>query len=70
MALDISAYSLVAMWLAQPLMNKDGSIITMTYLGAEKYIPMYNVMAVAKAALECSVRIWRRRWAGTRRTSG
>ncbi len=57
MALDISAYSLVAMArLAQPLMNKDGSIITMSYLGAEKYIPMYNVMAVAKAALECSVR--------------
>lgn len=56
-ALDISAYSLVAMArLAQPLMNKDGSIITLSYLGAEKFIPMYNVMAVAKAALECSVR--------------
>ncbi len=56
-ALDISAYSLVAMSrLAQPLMNKDGSIITLSYLGAEKYIPMYNVMAVAKAALECTVR--------------
>src|ERR1700744_3356146 len=56
-ALDISAYSLVAMArAAQPLMNKDGSIITMSYLGAEKFIPMYNVMAVAKAALECSVR--------------
>ena len=56
-ALDISAYSLLAMArLAQPLMNKDGSIITMSYLGAEKYIPMYNVMAVAKAALECTVR--------------
>lgn len=56
-ALDISAYSLVAMArLAQPLMNKNGSIITMSYLGAEKFIPMYNVMAVAKAALECSVR--------------
>jgi enoyl-[acyl-carrier protein] reductase I len=56
-ALDISAYSLVAMArLAQPLMNPEGSIITLSYLGAEKYIPMYNVMAVAKAALECSVR--------------
>jgi enoyl-[acyl-carrier protein] reductase I len=56
-ALDISAYSLLAMArLAQPLMNKDGSIITLSYLGAEKYIPMYNVMAVAKAALECTVR--------------
>lgn len=57
MALDISAYSLLAMSrLAQPLMNTDGSIITMSYLGAEKFIPMYNVMAVAKAALECTVR--------------
>ena len=57
MALDISAYSLLAMAReAQPLMNPNGSIITMSYLGAEKYIPMYNVMAVAKAALECTVR--------------
>ncbi|HTV49283.1 MAG TPA: enoyl-ACP reductase [Phycisphaerae bacterium] len=56
-ALDISAYSLVAMAReALPIMNPNGSIITLTYLGAEKYIPMYNVMAVAKAALECSVR--------------
>ena len=56
-ALDISAYSLLGMArLAQPLMNKNGSIITMSYLGAEKYIPMYNIMAVAKAALECTVR--------------
>jgi enoyl-[acyl-carrier protein] reductase I len=56
-ALDISAYSLVAMArLAQPIMNANGSIMTMSYLGAEKFIPMYNVMAVAKAALECSVR--------------
>jgi len=57
MALDISAYSLVGMArLAAPLMNPDGSIIALSYLGAEKYIPMYNIMAVAKAALECSVR--------------
>lgn len=56
-ALDISAYSLVAMArLAQPMMNRGGSIITLSYLGAEKFIPMYNIMAVAKAALECSVR--------------
>jgi enoyl-[acyl-carrier protein] reductase I len=56
-ALDISAYSLVALAReAQPLMNKDGSIITLSYLGAERFIPMYNVMAVAKAALECTVR--------------
>jgi enoyl-[acyl-carrier protein] reductase I len=57
MSLDISAYSLLAMArLAQPMMSKDGSIVTLSYLGAEKYIPMYNVMAVAKAALECTVR--------------
>jgi enoyl-[acyl-carrier protein] reductase I len=56
-ALDISAYSLLGMArLAQPLMNANGSIMTMSYLGAEKFIPMYNVMAVAKAALECTVR--------------
>jgi enoyl-[acyl-carrier protein] reductase I len=56
-ALDISAYSLLAMArLAQPLMNPNGNIITMSYLGANKYIPMYNIMAVAKAALECTVR--------------
>ncbi len=56
-ALDISAYSLVALAReALPMMNPGGSIITMSYLGAEKFIPMYNVMAVAKAALECSVR--------------
>ena len=57
MALDISAYSLLALAReAQPLMNPNGSIITMSYLAAEKYVPMYNVMAVAKAALECTVR--------------
>lgn len=56
-ALDISAYSLLALAReAQPVMNKDGSIVTMSYMGAEKFIPMYNVMAVAKAALECTVR--------------
>lgn len=56
-ALDISAYSLVAMARhALPMMNPGGSILTMTYLGSEKFIPMYNVMAVAKAALECSMR--------------
>jgi enoyl-[acyl-carrier protein] reductase I len=56
-SLDISAYSLVAMSrAAKPFMNVHGSIITLSYLGAEKFIPMYNVMAVAKAALECSVR--------------
>src|SRR5437899_9685335 len=54
---DVSVYSLVAVArAAAPLMTDGGSIITMTYYGAEKVVPHYNVMAVAKAALECSVR--------------
>ena len=57
MALDISAYSLVALaGRAARLMPNGGSIITMTYYGAEKVLPNYNVMGVAKAALEASVR--------------
>ena len=57
MTLDISAYSLVALARgAQPLMTEGGSILTLTYLGAERVLPNYNVMGVAKAALECSVR--------------
>ncbi len=59
MALDVSAYSLVALTRgALPLMQKAGeaSIICMSYYGAEKVVPNYNVMGVAKAALECSVR--------------
>jgi len=57
LALDISAYSLVALSRAAlPLMAPGGSILTMTYYGAEKVIPHYNVMGVAKAALEASVR--------------
>ena len=56
-ALETSAYSLVALARrAVPLMTEGGSIITLTYFGAEKVMPRYNVMAVAKAALECSVR--------------
>jgi enoyl-[acyl-carrier protein] reductase I len=57
-ALDISSYSLVAMAKrAQPLMQaKGGSILTLTYLASGRVMPKYNVMAVAKAALECSVR--------------
>ena len=56
-ALDVSAYSLVALARAAlPLMNPGGSIVTLTYYAAEKYIPGYNMMAVAKAGLECSVR--------------
>ena len=54
---DISVYSLIAVSrAASPLMTEGGSIITMTYYGAEKVVPKYNVMAVAKAALECTVR--------------
>lgn len=58
MALDVSAYSLIAITKgAFPLMkDKGGSIITLTYLGAQRTIPYYNVMGVAKAALEASVR--------------
>ena len=54
---DVSVYSLVAVSRAAvPLMENGGSIITMTYFGAEKVVPHYNVMGVAKAALECTVR--------------
>ena len=56
-ALDISAYSLVALaQRAVPLMTDGGSIVAMTYLGSEKVLPNYNVMGVAKAALESSAR--------------
>jgi enoyl-[acyl-carrier protein] reductase I len=56
-ALDISAFSLVALTRAAlPLMNDGGAVLTMTYYGAEKAVPHYNVMGVAKAALEASVR--------------
>ena len=56
-ALDVSVYSLVAVArAAAPLMEDGGSIMTMTYYASEKVVPRYNVMAVAKAGLECSVR--------------
>jgi enoyl-[acyl-carrier protein] reductase I len=56
-ALDISCYSLAAVCkYAEPLLNPGGSILTMTYYGSERVIPNYNVMGVAKAALEASVR--------------
>jgi enoyl-[acyl-carrier protein] reductase I len=58
-ALDISAFSLVAMaQAAEPLMvpRGGGSMVTLTYMASERAFPKYNVMAVAKAALECSVR--------------
>jgi enoyl-[acyl-carrier protein] reductase I len=54
---DVSVYSLIAVSRAAlPLMEDGGSIITMTYFGAEKVVPHYNVMGVAKAALEATVR--------------
>lgn len=57
LALDISAYSLVALArYAEPLLNENASIICMTYLGSERVIKNYNVMGVAKAALEASTR--------------
>ncbi len=59
MSLDISAYSLIALARgAKPLMEKrgGGSIVTLTYLGSDRVFPNYNVMGVAKAALESTVR--------------
>jgi len=57
LANDISAYSLVSLTkAARPLMKEGGSIVALSYLGAEKIVTNYNVMGVAKAALECSVR--------------
>jgi len=54
---DVSAYSLVALSrAAAPLMGEGGSIVAMTYYGAEKVVPHYNVMGVAKASLEASTR--------------
>jgi enoyl-[acyl-carrier protein] reductase I len=57
MSHDVSAYSLVALSrAAAPLMTDGGSIVAMSYYGAEKVVPHYNVMGVAKAALEASTR--------------
>lgn len=58
-ALDVSAYSLIALARgAQPLMERrgGGSIVTLTYMGSQRVFPNYNVMGVAKAALEATVR--------------
>jgi len=58
-ALDISAYSLIAMGKrAEPLMQQrgGGSIVAMTYLGSERVVPGYNMMGIAKAALESTIR--------------
>jgi enoyl-[acyl-carrier protein] reductase I len=57
LAHDVSVYSLIAVARAAlPLMSAGGSIVTLTYYGAEKVVPKYNVMGVAKAALEATVR--------------
>ncbi|MGQ9511590.1 MAG: enoyl-ACP reductase FabI [Thermaceae bacterium] len=57
LALEVSAYSLVAVaQRAEPLFREGGSLVTLTYYASEKVVPRYNVMAVAKSALEASVR--------------
>lgn len=57
LAMDISVYSFTALVQAfQPILRKGGSVLTMTYYGSEKVMPNYNVMGVAKAALEASTR--------------
>jgi enoyl-[acyl-carrier protein] reductase I len=56
-AMDVSVYSLIAVSrAAAPLMDDGGSIMTMTYHASQKVVPRYNVRAVAKAGLECTVR--------------
>ncbi|MEO9188629.1 MAG: enoyl-ACP reductase FabI [Acetobacteraceae bacterium] len=56
-ALDISCYSFTAVCQrAVPMMQRGGSLLTLSYLGAERWTPHYNVMGIAKAGLECSVR--------------
>jgi enoyl-[acyl-carrier protein] reductase I len=57
LALDVSAYSLITLARgAKPLMSDGGSIVTLTYLGGVRVVPNYNVMGIAKAALEMNVR--------------
>ena len=56
-SLDVSCYSLTAVCkAAEPILNEGASVVTLSYYGAEKVVPNYNVMGVAKAALEASVR--------------
>lgn len=57
MTMDISCFSfLEACKYASPIMNEAGSIVTLTYMGSERVLPNYNIMGVAKAALEAAVR--------------
>jgi enoyl-[acyl-carrier protein] reductase I len=56
-AMDVSVYSLIAVSrAAAPLMTEGGSIMTLTYYASEKVVPNYNLMAIAKAGLECATR--------------
>lgn len=56
-SMDVSVYSLISITQKLlPLLNEGASIVSLSYLGAEKYIPNYNVMGVAKAALEATIR--------------
>ncbi len=56
-AMEISVYSLIeVVQKLEPVLNDGASILTLTYLGSQRYVPHYNVMGVAKAALEASVR--------------
>ena len=64
LAQELSVYSLVALTrAARPLMPEGGSIVTLSYHGSQKMMPSYNVMGVAKAALESAVRYLARTWA-------
>jgi len=57
MTMEISCFSFIeACKYASPIMNEGGSIVTLTYMGSERVLPNYNIMGVAKAALEASVR--------------
>ena len=57
LAMEVSVYSLLAVTRTLlPLMHEGGSIVTLTYLGSQRFVPNYNVMGVAKAALESAVR--------------
>ncbi|HWN83354.1 MAG TPA: enoyl-ACP reductase, partial [Candidatus Udaeobacter sp.] len=56
-AMEVSAYSLTALCrIARPILRPGAGVVTLTYMGAERVVPNYNVMGVAKAALEASVR--------------
>ncbi len=56
-AMDVSVYSLTALCrLARPILRSGGAVLTLTYIGSQRVVPNYNVMGVAKAALESSVR--------------